>query len=163
MFTLLAYKPDRDDYCRGCLMASYPSDLRIHPRLDTSELISIWAKILLKNKDHQGTYQVQISENGKIVYDDLNNDMSWSDFELEYPENYVEIYDAKINEILKMKIEVEKTADHQYQIQKDQERNQKLVEQQEKEVAQKESRRKEYHQLKNEFEAIIKDGEEDNV
>jgi hypothetical protein len=28
-YLVIAYKPDSDDYCRNCLMASYPSDFEI--------------------------------------------------------------------------------------------------------------------------------------
>ena len=155
MFLFLAYKPNSDDYCWGCHMASYSSNFEIHSRIKSSEaLISIWADIINRNKNlsvGEKGYEVQIYENGKCVYDDIYGGMSYEDFESEYPDNFVEICDQKVEAMLKLKEEAEKKATEQHQAKKEREQAQELLKQEKEEAAKKESRRKEYERLKNEF------------
>lgn len=48
-FILIAYKPRSEDYCKGCLMASYSSDHAVHSALTEEELVQVWSEYLLKN------------------------------------------------------------------------------------------------------------------
>lgn len=48
-FILIAHKPSSEDHCRGCLMASYSSDLEIFSDLSEDDLIQTWAKYLHYN------------------------------------------------------------------------------------------------------------------
>ncbi len=49
MFTLIGYKPNSDDFCRGCHMASYSSDLEVWVGDDREELIRRWADLVQRN------------------------------------------------------------------------------------------------------------------
>ncbi len=53
-YLLIAYKESSDDYCKGCHMASYPSDLKIHesenPEEITKILAHLWADDLRCNE-----------------------------------------------------------------------------------------------------------------
>lgn len=45
-FTLIAYKPNSEDTCRGCLMASYSSDFILEHNLEVDALINRLAEII---------------------------------------------------------------------------------------------------------------------
>ena len=49
MYTFIAYKPNSDDYCRNCHMASYSSDFFSMVTPYRQDLIEIWSDYLLKN------------------------------------------------------------------------------------------------------------------
>lgn len=51
-FILIAYKPNSEDYCRGCHMASYSSDLQQLETDNEQELIDFWAGLLATKLDH---------------------------------------------------------------------------------------------------------------
>lgn len=57
-YTLIAYKPDSDDYCRGCHMASYKSGHVVHYNMDHAELLKQLIKIEKEN------LELQINETG---------------------------------------------------------------------------------------------------
>lgn len=46
-FIFVAYKPDSEDTCRGCQMASYSSDFIFQPNLTEDEVIEAWAKCVM--------------------------------------------------------------------------------------------------------------------
>lgn len=48
-FILIAYKPRSEDYCKGCLMASYDSDHAVHSVLTEEEFVRVWSEYLLRN------------------------------------------------------------------------------------------------------------------
>ena len=45
-YILVAYKPDSDDYCRGCHMASYSSDHEVIETDDRAHIVDAYAKYL---------------------------------------------------------------------------------------------------------------------
>ena len=50
-FIFIAYKPSSEDYCRGCLMASYGAAHEVYSDLDEKELVEKWASYLYDNMD----------------------------------------------------------------------------------------------------------------
>jgi hypothetical protein len=70
IYTFIAYKPDSDDFCRGCHMASYSSDFCLEIGLDREGLINMWANFLFKNKvlqcNEDGYDFVVLSSNEKL-------------------------------------------------------------------------------------------------
>lgn len=48
-YTLIAYKPDSNDYCRGCHMASYPSSFQFQNHLSKEKLIEEFSKLIAYN------------------------------------------------------------------------------------------------------------------
>jgi hypothetical protein len=72
-FTLIAYKPSNDDYCKGCLMDSYSSNIITASMLTPDELVEQLAAVFKKNKDHdshEDNYELRIYKNGKQVWND---------------------------------------------------------------------------------------------
>lgn len=49
MITILAYKPDSEDYCRGCHMASYSSDFQRKSSENSEEIAEFLAGLMFLN------------------------------------------------------------------------------------------------------------------
>lgn len=100
-YTLIAYKPDSDDYCRGCHMASYSSDLIIFNALDVNKIIDKMVEcntnIELNDNCNEAGYKFSIYKNGIIIsgndaYGENMTDEEWEEW------NYCGIYDAYLAE-----------------------------------------------------------------
>lgn len=54
MITILAYKPDSDDYCRGCVMARYSSNFQFKSSTEPDAMATFFAELLFAHKhlDH---------------------------------------------------------------------------------------------------------------
>ncbi len=50
VITILAYKPDSDDYCRGCHMARYSADFEWKASMDRAMIAEFLSEILFRNK-----------------------------------------------------------------------------------------------------------------
>lgn len=50
LYTLVAYKSNSSDYCRGCLMASYGSDFELWTGTELETLADRWASLLDRNR-----------------------------------------------------------------------------------------------------------------
>lgn len=71
MFTLIVYKPDSADYCRGCHMASYSADHQVHNFLNAEQLAQEWSEYLYKNLElriNEAGYDFWIFKNGTMVF-----------------------------------------------------------------------------------------------
>ncbi len=68
IYTLIANKPANDDVCRGCLMASYEADYKIHFNITEQEVIDLYSKYETKEIDkHECGYDLfvlRLTENG---------------------------------------------------------------------------------------------------
>lgn len=62
-YTIIAYKPDSSDYCRGCHMASYSSDLCYAYNLSYDDLLTTLADVLWRNRK---------LDTGEAGYDDID-------------------------------------------------------------------------------------------
>lgn len=51
LYTLIAYKENSSDYCRGCLMDSYSSDFEAWTGAEAEELAERWAKLRDRNRN----------------------------------------------------------------------------------------------------------------
>jgi hypothetical protein len=61
-YILRAYKPDSDDHCMGCHMASYRSDYIVRSNLSEEQLIEEIAKIKTKKLGHnEWEYEIEYS------------------------------------------------------------------------------------------------------
>ncbi len=92
-YTVVAYKPDSSDTCRGCLMASYPSDCRLFVGVNRHQLIEHWAQIkahVLDQGEVEYCVTVLSSFNGApvVVFSDQGIDHSehWDYNQLVNPE-----------------------------------------------------------------------------
>ena len=77
-YTLIAYKPNNDDYCMGCHMASYSSDFELFHTIDKQELVNKWLSIHQQERSHDDRecgYDITILVNGqpleKVNYDEF--------------------------------------------------------------------------------------------
>lgn len=61
-FTVIAYKPDSDDYCRGCHMESCPSDFSIEQFAAVDSTIEHIANVMFDNTI------LRVSETGYDIY-----------------------------------------------------------------------------------------------
>ncbi len=60
-YTLIAHKPESDDYCMGCHMESYYSDFKIHTQLTRYELIQKWANFAATELDkNEAGYDITV-------------------------------------------------------------------------------------------------------
>jgi hypothetical protein len=48
-YILIVYKPSSEDYCRGCLMASYGADHEVFDDLSVDDLVEKWADYIYAN------------------------------------------------------------------------------------------------------------------
>lgn len=72
-YTVFAYKPDSDDYCRGCHVASYSSDFEYKITDDREEVIKFLVEKYRANKhmDYNETeYGITLLFNGKEPCDE---------------------------------------------------------------------------------------------
>jgi hypothetical protein len=72
-FILVAYKPNSNDYCRGCLMASYSGDFEVENHLTAEELTKKWATFINRNislRINEAPYQFYIFKNGIKVWNE---------------------------------------------------------------------------------------------
>ena len=119
-YTLIAYKPNSSDRCRGCLMASYSSDFEELTTSNPNEIISRLAEILKRNLQlecNEGGYDpILLFKNGIKLYDSYfpSDDSTAEEDALQESlvQDYKKIYSAAkymANEWLeKRKIEEEK-------------------------------------------------------
>lgn len=89
---IIAYKPDSEDYCRGCHMASYGSDFIIETFTNAEEMITLVKEILnRKMRVNEVGYTITVIVNGTII---INGDSQ------EYLD---ETYDDSIEVIIRNK------------------------------------------------------------
>lgn len=66
MITVMAYKSDSDDYCRGCHMASYSSDFKWLSNASKEETIEFIASVLSYVTDRgECSYEVTVLIDGE--------------------------------------------------------------------------------------------------
>jgi hypothetical protein len=67
-YTLIAYKPSSDDYCRGCHMASYSSDFEVFCTDNEEELLNKWLNIQKTKRTldtNEAGYEITLLSDGK--------------------------------------------------------------------------------------------------
>jgi hypothetical protein len=68
IITILAYKSDSEDVCRGCHMASYSSDFQFRSSMDRTEVAEFLAGLMFANKHldtNEGGYEFTWLFNGE--------------------------------------------------------------------------------------------------
>jgi len=156
MYLFIAYKPDSDDYCRGCRMASYSADFISANHLAEDQLVSVWADVLFKNLNldyNEAGYEIQVYDNGVKVWDgnysccDSPYDEDMDDDEVdkrdrEYVERIAPIHDNAVTEAQRLQND-----------KKEKEALAAAAKRQIDDQAMAEQRRQQYEKLKKEFEA----------
>lgn len=103
-YTLVAYKPDSADYCRGCHMASYRSGFKFYSGLNKEDLIKIIAEI----EDENARMSTNERGYGYIIQYggiSLHSDGLWVDREFyqyedfEYSDYYLQVIEPKQKEV----------------------------------------------------------------
>lgn len=82
IYTLIAYKPNSDSYCRGCLMASYSSNFSLAYNLNRDSLIESLTLLLVYNKNlevNEDRYNFIILDDNRKLYDTIQNCTDASD------------------------------------------------------------------------------------
>lgn len=152
-YIFIAYKPDSDDYCRGCVVARYGSDFVHEPTNDAQRLAKIWGNCLFKNKTldcNEVGYDIIIYRNGQIGYD-TSNSSGFTNDGIDYDaedwkeqEQAQKLTQADLEEILK---QAEIIADQKVELKKAEEQAEANRKQQEEQ----DRRRAEFERLKKEF------------
>jgi hypothetical protein len=92
IITILAYKSDSDDYCRGCVMARYSSDFQWKSSMDRGEIEEFLAGLMFANKhlDHgEAGYEITFLFNGEECNDEWDSDAIRKELTLEATALYV--------------------------------------------------------------------------
>jgi hypothetical protein len=156
---LLAYKPDSSDYCRGCHMGDYPSDLEFETRLTEDELLEKWSRLKSRHAflgPGEANFDFTLIKDGRVIHDeiegcpdgpyaymeDFDDDEYKANETYEADQTWLEGFRLKLEAATQEKITAEK--------QKRQEKEQK--EREEKEQKAKQQRQNRYEALKKEFE-----------
>lgn len=78
IFTILAYKENWVDTCRGCIMDSGDSDFEFSSFSDINEAIEYASQFRYKSMIENGTYQITLLCNGiEYYYSDVELDIDW--------------------------------------------------------------------------------------
>lgn len=75
VYTLLAYRPNGVDTCRGCVMGTSDSDFKVQVFTDTQALTEAWAQLLLESS--QAAREV-CSVEFTLLIDGLDYDGWWT-------------------------------------------------------------------------------------
>lgn len=159
MYTFIAYKPDSDDYCRGCHMCSYASDFISEQRLDREELVREWANVMVKNENTRVSekgYEVQVYENGILIEDEINGQAHYEDFERpDEPDSdqAMERYDTSMSALAQIEKEAQALADHLLNAKKQEKAAEEAAKASAAEACEKERRRQQFERLKSEFQS----------
>jgi hypothetical protein len=81
-YTLIAYKANSADYCRGCAMERFDSEHVILQTEEREELLNKWSDLLCQNMNRQrgeDTFDITILVNGSDLWCDDIPDVSYSD------------------------------------------------------------------------------------
>lgn len=81
-YTLIAYRPDGADYCRGCLMGQSSSSFNLTVTSDREEVVEAWAQCLVEDEEHELSYcdwEVELLFGGRKPgeYDDDLEGEAW--------------------------------------------------------------------------------------
>ena len=82
-FSLIAYKPNSDDFCRGCLMASYSSEFECLSNISQAELVDNLSDFMVKNASKRcgeadfkftvfNDSGIKVYDNDYPIYDEQN-------------------------------------------------------------------------------------------
>lgn len=138
-YTLVAYKENSDDYCRGCVMARYDSDFEYLTTQSEEELISWWASYKTMNAF------MEYNESGYGFFFFINGIHS-DDYSGEGDD-----WEEKYNHIKSIKKRVDALADEKIKTKKAEE----AEKERQKEVAQQQycdqQERQQYEKLKKKF------------
>jgi len=84
-FLFFAEKPESSDYCKGCHMCDYASDVIFEPELSKEEVIKHWSRCFLKNLDLEineaGYETIRILKNGRSLGGLANDDSLLEEYE----------------------------------------------------------------------------------
>ena len=78
IITILAYKAESEDVCRGCRVASYGSDFKWKSSMDRGEIEEFLAGLMFDNKHldtNEGGYEITFLFNGE-EYNDVDQ-IAW--------------------------------------------------------------------------------------
>lgn len=106
IITILAYKSDSDDYCRGCVMARYSSDFKWKSSMDRGEIEEFLAGLMFDNKHldtNESGYEITFLFNGEECNDEWDSDAIRKELVLEATALYV----IKENDFQRQKFESE--------------------------------------------------------
>lgn len=161
MFLLIAYKPDSEDYCRGCRMASYSADFETHNMLTADKLTELLAGYLFKNLNldcNETGYHFYIYKDGIQVWHE--NYCRWDGAERyvyntdEYWEHFTELEEREkqdADEINGIYIKAQELAGLKQENKKNADIAKKNADIAMSVAAEKESRRLEFEKLQKEF------------
>ena len=167
MYLLIAYKSSGANYCRGCLMESWSSQLEMFNHLDCETLKGKLTEFIIDNLTERlyGSYEFTVYRNGICIHDEING-RSWDGYErgkhLEYNSNEYfefEIQDEQEQkeanaEFLPILEEANQLAKQFIERQKQLEQEQKVLKAEQQKIKEQENRKQQYEQLKKEFENV---------
>lgn len=82
VYSLIAYKSNSVDTCRGCVMDRFDSDFELQTTTEESELVARWAQLLKRNRDRtrgEGGFDITLLINGADA--DLESELAGDDWD----------------------------------------------------------------------------------
>ena len=160
MYLLIAYKSSGANYCRGCLMESWSSQLEMFNHLDCETLKGKLTEFIIDNLTERlyGSYEFTVYRNGICIHDEING-RSWDGYErgkhLEYNSNeYFEFEIQDEQEQKEANAEFLPILEEAIERQKQDEQEQKVLKADQQKIKEQENRKQQYEQLKKEFENV---------
>ena len=154
-YLFIAHKPDSEDYCRGCLMASYRGGFEIENHLDWEGLKEIYAKYVLKNQNlqcNEAGWTMYVFKDGIKI---IGEGQAWCDFYVDYDKedwDEQEVKEKALNEEgSRLLAEVVEPLERLQWEKEEAIRQQRVADQRRREAAELARKKEQYEQLKKEF------------
>ena len=147
VYTLVAYKPESDDYCKGCHMEHYYAQFDMAISENEEDIIKKWSSCLVTNKElrpNEEPWEMNLLINGRSASHSPGNIEPDSDEEDEWIKNFNE-------EVSRISYKAKEAADQAYtKLVEDRKKaiEEEKIQQQEEEMQQK---RKQFERLKAEL------------
>jgi hypothetical protein len=160
-YTLIAYKPDSSDYCMGCHMGSYSSDLEMKNRLEEDELLEMWSNLKSKYTfmgPNEAGYEFVLMKGKYIIFDEIGG---MADHYYEYLDDFEEdeganeAYEADQKWFKEFSAKLETATQEKIAAEKQRRSDKEQAKRAEKEEKEKQRRKVEFEKLKEEFEGNV--------
>ena len=112
VYSLIAYKHNNVDTCRGCVMDRFDSDFELRTTVNETELIEAWATLLKRNRDRErgdASYELTLLVDGADA--DLESELTGDDWDAWNAKNDLRIrFESAAQAAYEKRVETEQAA-----------------------------------------------------